>query len=54
MLVNEWVEIVWTVLNVRDKTFKDYKNLYKRHLEPLIGSREINSVLARDLQVKLL
>jgi len=54
MLVNEWVETVWTVLNVRDKTLKDYKHLYKRHLEPLIGSTEINSVLPKDLQVKLL
>ena len=54
MLVNEWVETVWTVLNVRDKTLKDYKHLYKRHLEPVIGSLEINSVLPKDLQVKLL
>jgi integrase len=54
MLVNEWVETVWTVLNVRDKTLKDYKHLYKLHLEPLIGSTEINSVLPKDLQIKLL
>jgi integrase len=54
MLVNEWVETLWTVLNVREKTLRDYKHLYKRHLEPVIGSIEINSVLPKDLQVKLL
>ena len=54
MLVNEWVQTVWTVLNVREKTLRDYKHLYKRHLEPVIGSIEINSVLPKDLQVKLI
>jgi hypothetical protein len=29
MLVDEWIETVWTVLNVREKTLKDYKQLYK-------------------------
>ena len=27
MLVNEWIETIWSVLNVRDKTLKDYKTL---------------------------
>jgi hypothetical protein len=30
MLVDEWVETVWSILNVRDKTIRDYKHLYKR------------------------
>ena len=54
MLVNEWVETLWSVLNVREKTLRDYKHLYKRHLEPVIGALEIDSVAAKDLQVKLL
>jgi integrase len=54
MLVNEWVETVWTVLNVRAKTLKDYKHLYKSHLKPVIGLLEIDSVSSKDLQVKLL
>ncbi len=37
MLVNEWVESFWAVLNVRPKTLHDYKRLYKRHLAPSIG-----------------
>ena len=53
MLVNEWVETAWTVLNVRNKTFIEYKHLYERQLELVIGSIEINSVLLKDLQVKL-
>jgi hypothetical protein len=28
MLVDEWIETVWTVLNVRAKTLKDYKHLW--------------------------
>ena len=54
MLVDEWVETVWTVINVREKTLKDYKHLYKSHLKPVIGSLEIDSVSSKDLQVKLL
>ena len=54
MLVDEWVETVWTVLNVRQKTLKDYKHLYKSHLKPVIGLLEIDSVSSKDLQVKLL
>jgi integrase len=54
MLVDEWIETVWTVLNVRAKTLKDYKHLYKRHLKPVIGLLEIDSVSSKDLQVKLL
>lgn len=54
MLVNEWVETVWTVLNVREKTLRDYKHLYKSHLKPVIGLLEIDSVSSKDLQVKLL
>ena len=54
MLVDEWVETVWTVLNVREKTLRDYKHLYKSHLKPVIGLLEIDSVSSKDLQVKLL
>jgi hypothetical protein len=54
MLVDEWVTTLWSILNVRDKTLRDYKHLYKRHLQPVIGSTEINLVVSRDLQVKLL
>ena len=54
MLVDEWVVTLWSILNVRDKTIRDYKHLYKRHLQPLIGSIDIDLVTSRDLQVKLL
>ena len=33
MLLNEWVESVWPVSNIRPRTLHDYKRLYKRHLE---------------------
>ena len=38
MLVDEWVVTLWSILNVREKTIRDYKHLYKRHLQPVIGS----------------
>ena len=54
MIVDEWVETVWKVLQVRPKTLHDYKRLYRRHLKPVIGATEIDLVSSRDLQVKLL
>ena len=54
MLVDEWVETVWKVLQVRPNTLHDYKRLYRRHLQPVIGQIEIESVPAQSLQVKLL
>ena len=44
MLVNNWVETLWTILNVRKKTLAEYKRLYKKHLQPVIGECEINAV----------
>lgn len=54
MLVNEWVETVWKVLQVRPKTLHDYKRLYRRHLEPVIGTLDIDKVDPTLLQRKLL
>jgi integrase len=54
MFVDEWVETVWKVIQVRPKTVHDYKRLYKRHLQPLIGKLEIEEVEAKTLQIKLL
>ena len=54
MLVNEWVDSFWPVLSVRPKTLHDYKRLYRRHLEPVIGAYEIDAVPPMVLQQKLL
>jgi hypothetical protein len=54
MLVNEWVETVWKVLSIRPKTLHDYKRLFRRHLEPVLGHLDINEVPPQVLQVKLL
>ena len=54
MLVDEWVETVWKVLQVRPKTIHDYKRLYRRHLSPVIGKTDINKVEASAIQRKLL
>lgn len=44
MELNTWAETCWTVLNVRKKTLAEYKRLYRKHLEPIIGSCDINLV----------
>ena len=44
MLVNEWVEILWGVLNVRPKTLLNYKHQYGKYLEPVMGSMELDKV----------
>lgn len=54
MLVNEWVETVWEIIQIRPKTLHDYKRLYRRHLEPVIGSMKVDEVDVLALQQKLL
>lgn len=54
MIVNEWAETAWNVLSVRPKTLQDYKRLYKRHLEPVIGQMRIDDVDSVALQKKLI
>lgn len=53
MLVNKWAETVWTVLNVRPKTLYDYKRLYIKHIDPIIGQSDLDSVDLVALQRKL-
>ena len=54
MLVDEWVETVWKVLQVRPRTIHDYKRLYRRHLAPVIGKSDLDLVSPQILQRKLL
>ena len=54
MTVSEWANTVWTLLNVRPKTLYDYKRLYLRHLDPIIGNCEIDSIDVLAVQKKLL
>ena len=54
MIVDVWAETFWTVLNVRKKTLFDYKALYRRHLQPVIGQLELNDVPAVEIQKVLL
>jgi integrase len=54
VLVDEWVETLWKILQVRPKTLHDYKRLYKRHLKTLIGPSEMDEFPVQNLQKKLL
>lgn len=54
MTVNEWTETLWKILRVQPRTLQDYKRLYKRQLEPIIGSSDIAAINLQELQVALL
>ncbi len=54
MLVNEWVETAWTILQIRPKTLAEYKRLYTKHLKPIIGHMDIDEVQSQVIQVKIL
>jgi integrase len=54
MLVNEWAETLWTVLNVRPKTLQNYKHQYRRYLKDVMGSYELDLVKPVELQQCLL
>lgn len=54
MLVKNWAETVWTVLNVRPKTLYDYKRLYIKHIDPIIGQSELDAIDVVALQRKLI
>ena len=54
MLVNEWVEILWQVLNVRPKTVQNYKHLYEKNLQAHIGLQRLDEVQPVELQRCLL
>lgn len=54
MLVSEWTETLWDVLNVTEKTLYDYKRLYARNLASIIGSSRLEDVDVFLLQKKLL
>jgi integrase len=54
MLVNDWVEILWGVLNVRPKTIQNYKHQYGKYLRHVIGAIELNEVQPAEIQKCLL
>jgi integrase len=54
MTTNEWVETLWQVLSVRPKTIQSYRNLYNRHLKPVIGDLRLDEMDVELMQKKLL
>lgn len=54
MLVDEWMKTFWTILNVKPKSLYDYQRLYIRHLQLVIGHRDLSDNLKVDLQRKIL
>lgn len=54
MLLDQWTEKLWPLLNVTPKTRYDYQRLYERHLKPVIGLRDMNDDLRQEIQLHLL
>ncbi len=54
MIVDDWANKLWPLLNVTKKTRYDYSRLYERYLKPVIGHRELDDNIRQELQLHLL
>lgn len=50
MLVSQWAENYWSISTVAAKTLCDYKGIYRRVVDPVIGAKDLNEVTILDLQ----
>ena len=50
MLIDEWVDTFWNVVNVSPKTLYAYRLLYKRNLAPMIGFMSLDEVDIVEIQ----
>lgn len=50
MLVNQWAENYWSISTVAAKTLFDYKGIYRREIQPVIGEMDLNEVTLLDIQ----
>jgi hypothetical protein len=50
MLGNQWAENYWSISTVSPKTLFDYKGIYRRTIQPLIGETDLNDATLLDLQ----
>lgn len=54
MLVSTWANNYWTISTVSKKTLYDYKNIFGRVVEPLLGHLELDEVTLLDVQKMVL
>jgi integrase len=54
MLVSNWATNYWAVSTVTKKTLYDYKNIFGRVIEPVIGHLDLDDVSLMDLQKMVL
>lgn len=50
MLVNQWADNYWAISTVAAKTLFDYKGIYRREIQPVIGGMDLNEVTLLDIQ----
>lgn len=54
MLLREWADASWSLLVVRPTTLRDYQGKYRKHIDPVLGGREMADITRRDVQTWLL
>ena len=54
MKIKVWTETFWQVFSERPKTIQSYRNLYIKHLKPIIGDLNLDEVDVILNQEKLL
>ena len=52
MIVDEWADSLWPVLNVRPKTLKNYQHIYKKYLQAEIGSTGLDEVKPDESNIR--
>lgn len=54
MTLDEALESIWPVINIRSKTLEDYKRLYRKNFHLIIGHLEISEITGLQVQQRLL
>jgi integrase len=54
MLVDQWAESYWSISTVTAKTLFDYKGIYRREIQPVIGGMDLDEVTLLDLQTMVM
>lgn len=50
LVLDDWAASCWTTLAVRPHTIKTYQSLYRNHLAPVFGHRDMTTITRREVQ----
>lgn len=54
MTLDEWAEACWPLLAIRPKTLHGYRLAYAKHIQPVFGGMDIDSITKRRVQAWVL